>query len=638
MPNSYDQPSLPKEDNPVSLDPEIQISEAPEEPAADSFNPIQVVAKTPEELAMRLEQIKDSCVKQFGDWEIWRRPYEDTWNIIYRMYMSIQDIVKTPTRAKIFVPIVFQVIEAAIPKMMNVIFGQEEFFDVTPINPADEPQAKVIKLVLTKQLKDADFFMKFFDFAKQLLLYGTAYFKVYWKVTRKWVYERKPIREERTIMGFKLGSRITGWQETKEYRVVERRPEVDVLDILDVFPEPGAPNEKVATGVFIRSWINIDDLKAMGRGRFPIYKNTDAPELVAGDKNFDSSRMLRSTARGASPSSVADKSKIELIEFWGEYDLDNDGIKEEVQIVIANRQVLLRAMHNPFHHQQKPIIRSTLMPVPLEWFGMGLVEPVIPLVHELNTLRRQRLDNINLVINRMWKVLSYADIDLDTLVSSPNGFILTDDMAALETIQTENVTSSAYTEAAIVQGDIEQATAPKSLQGTNESGALGRTARGAQLIITQALEKFGTSAKMVEETAVKGILQMCHKLDLQFIDNDEMLHDPGLFGSVLDKGVTVEMLKADIQFELKGISDIVGKEAKINQLISYKATFADILSPESLETIAKKVYALMDFNPEDIHINAPVAAGMLPGQEPDLGVPNQLEQNGPGGPPAVSQK
>src|SRR6185369_10903183 len=400
MPNSYDQPSLPKEDNPVSLDPEIQISEAPEEPAADSFNPIQVVAKTPEELAMRLEQIKDSCVKQFGDWEIWRRPYEDTWNIIYRMYMSIQDIVKTPTRAKIFVPIVFQVIEAAIPKMMNVIFGQEEFFDVTPINPADEPQAKVIKLVLTKQLKDADFFMKFFDFAKQLLLYGTAYFKVYWKVTRKWVYERKPIREERTIMGFKLGSRITGWQETKEYRVVERRPEVDVLDILDVFPEPGAPNEKVATGVFIRSWINIDDLKAMGRGRFPIYKNTDAPELVAGDKNFDSSRMLRSTARGASPSSVADKSKIELIEFWGEYDLDNDGIKEEVQIVIANRQVLLRAMHNPFYHQQKPIIRSTLMPVPLEWFGMGLVEPVIPLVHELNTLRRQRLDNINLVINR----------------------------------------------------------------------------------------------------------------------------------------------------------------------------------------------------------------------------------------------
>lgn len=622
------------------LDPKIQVSEAPEAEAADSFNPIQIAAAGPVELAARLAEIRDRCISTFTDWESWRKPHEDTWNVIYRLYLNLQDTVKTPTRAKIFVPVVFQVIEAAVPKLMNVIFGQEEFFDVTPLNKANEPQAKVIKLTLGQQLKAANFFMKFLDFAKQLLLYGTAYFKVYWKVKRAWVYKRTPVREDKTLFGFNIGSRITSWKETKEYKIVERRPEVDVVDILDVYPEPYAPNEHEARGIFVRTWMDVEDVKAMGRGRFPIYANVDDPELIGGDKEFTASRQMRLGARGTSSSAATDKSKVEILEFWGCYDLDGDGIKEECQIVIANRRVVLRAMHNPFYHQMKPIIRSTLLPIPMEWYGMGLVEPVIPLVHELNTLRRQRLDNINLVINRMWKVLSYADIDLDTLVSSPNGFILTDDMAGIETIEQQNVTNNAYTEASIVQGDIEQATAPKSIQGTPESGALGRTARGAQLIITQALEKFGTSAKMVEETSVKRVLEMFHKLNLQFIDNDEMLHDPGMYGNVLEANVRPEMLQADVKFEMKGISEIVGKEAKINQLISYKSVFADVLAPETLTTIAKKVYELMDFNPDDIEGMRPLPA-LIQNEEvsqpTEQAIVNQLKTNGAGGPPAIPQ-
>jgi hypothetical protein len=62
---------------------------------------------------------------------------------------------------------------------------------------------------------------------------------------------------------------------------------------------------------------------------------------------------------------------------------------------------------------------------------MGLIEPVISLQNELNTVRRQRLDNVNLMINRMWKVLSTADVDIDKLTASPAELFLTDDMARL---------------------------------------------------------------------------------------------------------------------------------------------------------------------------------------------------------------
>ena len=232
---------------------------------------------------------------------------------------------------------------------------------------------------------------------------------------------------------------------------------------------------------------------------------------------------------------------LELLEYWGYWDLDGDGIKEEACLVIANRSVLVKAIANPFDHQKKPIVRSALFTVPLEWYGIGLIEPVISNIHELWTIRRQRLDNVNMVINRMWKVSSIADVDLDTLISSPNGVVVTDDMNAVEVLDTPNVTESAYAEATQIEADIKEAVLPDSAMGTPDSGRLGRTARGAQMIIGQALEKYGTAIKFIEETAIKRVLRMFHQLNLQFIDDDDILREPGLYGHLFDQQITPEI-------------------------------------------------------------------------------------------------
>jgi hypothetical protein len=336
--------------------------------------------------------------------------------------------------------------------------------------------------------------------------------------------------------------------------------------------------------------------------------------------------------RGTSNAGAGDSNQVQILSFWGKYDLDNDGIREEVQIVLGNRKVLLKAGPNPFDHQRRPVIRCVLFPVPLEWYGLGLIEPILSLIAELNTLRRQRLDNVNIAINRMWKVLSYSDIDLDTLVSTPNGIILVDQMDALEPIPTADVTQSAYTEAAIVQNDIDNATAPKSIQGAPDSGKLGRTARGAQMIIGQALEKFGAASKLIEELGVKRVLKMFHQLDLQFIDNDDMLKDPEMYGSVFLKPITPEMIRADVDFEMKGISELTANESKINQIISFMGVFGKVLAPETVSALAKKIWGLMGFPVNEVNIQAvppqPEQGGLNPAVAAQL-------PNGPGGPPAA---
>lgn len=568
----------------------------------EDSRPIQLDENlSPDELMSKERSIVDDLTGKFNKWEAWRRSYEKVWDQIYRLYFSAPDKIKTQTRSSIAVPIIFQVIEAAIPKIVNTLFSGEEFFDVVPTNPNEQNLADYIKLLLAYQLSQADFFVKFLDFTKQLLLYGTSYFKVYWKVKRQWVWSRKPKRVMNSIMGFMLGKPVQ-WEEKKSYEVIERRPELDVVDILDVFPDPEASNEKDMKGIYIRSWIDQDELAELGQGKFPVYTHTDSDDLKGKTYTYQQSRQLRYSVRATSSGAPTESKQVELLEYWGPYDIDGDGIREEAYVVIGNRRVLLAAKPNPFHHQKAPLIRTVLFPVPMEWYGLGMVEPVISNVYELYTLRRQRLDNINIIINRMWKVNSLADIDLDVLISSPNNIIITDDMAGIEALSTPDVTQSAYEEAAIVQSDIENATAPRSVQGSPESGKLGRTAKGASLIIGQALEKFGTAIKLIEEQAIKKILRRFHQLNLQFIDQDDVLRDPGLYGHLFDSTIKVEHIQAEVNFKMLGISEMIGKEAKINQSISFMGVFGKVLAPQTITQIAKKVWGLMGFSPDEIEI------------------------------------
>jgi hypothetical protein len=215
----------------------------------------------------------------------------------------------------------------------------------------------------------------------------------------------------------------------------------------------------------------------------------------------------------------------------------------------------------------------------------------------------------------MWKVNNLADVDLDTLISTPNGIILTDNMDGVMPIETGDVTSSAYNEASIVQNDIENATAPRSIQGAPDSGKLGRTAKGAQLIIGQALEKFAVGTKLVEELGIKRVLKMLQALNLQFIDSDQQLQETYGFlfqpildpvsGSLIPPPInSVEDLRLDFKFKMVGISDMVGTEGKINQLTTIFGTFAPYLTAESIESILDKIVKLMGFDPNEINVAA----------------------------------
>jgi len=585
------------------LDKEIAATQTP--PLSSLSKPINIGEGSEEELYEKQKKIVDNMTKLFEPWSAWRQPLEDKWNQMYRLFFNDDSELKTPTRAKIFIPMVFKIIETGLPLIINTIFSSDSFFEVVPTNPEDQSIADVVQILLEYQLTQANFYPKFLEFTKQLLIYGTSYFKVFWKVERQWVWEREPIRKQVSFFGIPAGNRIVGWKEKKSYKVVERRPEVDLLDILDVFPDPGACKTQDGRGVFIRSYMDKEDLRELGAGPHPVYANTNSDSLKEGsNQSYSASRQYRLTTRGLSNRGGKDKG-IEILEFFGKYDLDGDGIREEAYIVIANKQVLLKATANPWEHQKRPIVKANMFVVPLEWYGIGLIEPIIGQQNELNTLRRQRLDNINQILNNMWLAKDTADIDLNSLVTSPSGIIITSDMDGIESLRPNDVTSTSYIEAQTLEAEMEAITVTQAAQGNPASGKLGRTSSGARMIIAQSLEKFGMAIRMIEETAIKRVLRMFHQLNLQFLDDDEILRDPGMYGHLFSADVTPEMLRTEVKFKMLGISEMVGKEGKINQIASFVGMFKDVMTPEEVNLTKKQMWTLMGFNPKEMGTTEP---------------------------------
>jgi hypothetical protein len=571
------------------------------------------------------KEILEKLMGDFKQREDWRRPYESLWWHLYLVFMSGQVASKMPSRSKVFIPICYQIIEAATPKLISFLSDNDSQFDVKPTDIKEAQIADNIKRLLQKQLSQARFGTKYESFVKQLLMYGTSYFFVDWKVRWAWVWERVPSKTIELDPNTGVNMTTTKYVDQKTYKIVERRPELNFMDVMDVFPAQDYPTVEDQPGIFIRRVMNKDEFQRRATGDHPYFDNATLVEDSGTSNKFQESRQQRKSARGES--STLSSTQVELIEYWGPYDLDGSGNPCECQIVIANRSVIVRAVPNPYYHQQRPLVKVCFSSVPGEWYGIGLLEPVFYLQNELNTVRRQRLDNINLCINRMWKVLSTADVDLDKLVSAPGGIVLTDNMDAIQAMPPNDVTQSAFSDAEKIVQDMFNATIPASLTGSIDdlkgtgSGGLG----AARVAVSQALEKFATAAKNVEEEGVKRVLELFYQLDLQFLNNAEILK--AFYGDIFPTApdgtnlVTPEMIRAQVNFTMTVLSEMVNKDAKISQMIAYFQTFQAVLTPQSQEIIAKQVWELEGFDADQIHVTPPAPApqpGMpaLPGGAP----------------------
>ena len=438
---------------------------------------------------MKGKKLVDRVVDNFEKASDARRAFEERWKRYYDLYRCRPKPQREETRANIFVPEIYTTIETLTPRLVsNFLNTSKPIVQILGREESDMDNALASEKLLSYQFERMSLPLKLVNFYKQALIYGTSIGKVYWDYSSE--------------------------HDEKGYEIIKRdEPAFDVLNLFDFFVDPEAVDIDDARFCIHRSYLSVDELKK--RESAGIYKDVD---LLKTNGSFLSS-IDNGDDDPWDKNDALDERNIEILEYW-----ENDRV-----ITVADRCVVLRDTPNPFHHNRKPFVRLIFVPVPFEFYGVGVIEPIEGLQLELNTKRNQRLDNVNMVLNRMWLLQRGALDDLRQLHSRPGGVIVVNDLNGLQPLPSPDVTSSSYQEEEKIKNDIQNTSGVSDyIRGSQSNDR--HTATEVRIKSEQSNTRFDFNFKLMAEMGLKRIAQLVIKLDQQFIDEERTIRIIGKEG------------------------------------------------------------------------------------------------------------
>lgn len=488
------------------------------------------------------------------------------------------------TGSKIAVPLGFDAVENIMSKLTYLSAPVEKLAECYTDDPNSRGIADNKQKLIIDQFRKDNWESKSATAQKYMTYYGTCYMSPMW---------------------------LDDWREVVKYGVnddkpaltlVDRRPTCIVVDNRDVYIEPGSDNLQTGVGFYIREWKSIEEFRDLCRedkelGLLPRYSNGDKVHAITkGDKD---DKSIQRAILGEFESA---EGKVELLHFWGKVDLNDDGLSEECWITVANREVLVKAIRNPFDHQLRPLFSSPYVEVPGKIEGIGPLKPVMTLLWQINTKYRQRIDNIEQSINCMWQVIKGKFLKKSQLRVRPGGEIEVEIDGQVKPLMMPNTTEGVIKDIEQLVAMFYRMTMPDILTGTNTPDNVGT----AKIQVTQAMGRFTSTAKLFQQRIIKPMVETFDKLNMQFIANDEVIKN--FYGDLFPAKLTPEIIRTQILFKFKFLDEITTKAENYSRFASYINTPQLNFSPDTIEYVAKEMGALINLDPDRITtVRAPTA-------------------------------
>lgn len=432
-------------------------------------------------------------------------------------------------RANLKLPFGFSIIETEVPQLVDMFLHDRHIMAVEGWEEADWPYEGVLSDFLNQQLEDMRFRPKFPAYIKNMLLDGTAVAKVSYRYTEKLKTTRVHLQNPQT-------------GEIKEVRV--DRPEVDydgpdfeVLQLCDFYPDwsvtvPG--DVQAMRGCAHAKWTTLTALKEkrVADGS-RVYKNLDVLERSISAKGSDAwskpyfmsedFKMKFEQQQDVEPEGSKKAGDIEIWEYWGLYDPKGDGNYKEYVLTIANGDVVIREMANPYDCKLKPFVMTPNIIRDHELYGIPELLAVKALIKEATVLRNSRLDAVNLSVNPMWLVDRAGGINTKKLYARAGGIVLTNDMNALKNISVPDPSSTSGVEVQGLTQDIQAATSYMGSAPTlSQLGSTyGRSATGVNFIQSFAGQRMGLKGIMLSETCFKPMGRLMLGFNAQYVTDEQ---------------------------------------------------------------------------------------------------------------------
>lgn len=531
----------------------------------------------------------------------------------------------------VHIPMTLEGEQTVTPKLHSALFPNDAPFEVLTYHPATPEQGIAIKGLLEQKFRQSQVSIEGFKSMTQMTLFGTGYIEAPWLVERAW--------------------QIDSLTQERYMAVIANRPDCKTVSFFEIYPHPAKLRMDDGLPLIRRQFCDAEYLKKLAEN--PRFK-FEGLQAALDSKPIVSTPSVILDDKG-NHMELKDKEKYELLSYWGPYDYDyeKDGkpaTKKAIPhwIIVVNRAVKARSIPNPYNHQLPPYLKMTLFEDPNpNWYGVGIGKIGKPTQERLNKIVNQRLDNVDLVLNKQG-FYNGNDTLINTKklqISKPGQWHkVSDTSTSIRWMDIPDVTTSSYKEEEIAKQDFRESTGATIQLMPTEEGQ-HRTAMGINLLQNAAGARFKPVLRKLENDFISQLAYMYLSMLQQFMVLPEWVNVTGANGAQQPVEVRPEIIQAKVQFLPTGVSETINKEVQIGQLLRFKELTTNDPTVNRVE-INKRLAEMMGFR--DIHkmLNPPQPSIVTPGglnpQQQDIirqrmaegATPDQIKLELLGAPPA----
>lgn len=487
----------------------------------------------------------------------WRnQAYHANWDIYEQNYRNIYDPTisakKENWQAQMFIPDTVTNVEVIVCSLTKILLGRKYPIGVDPREMGDELQAQLNSDLLNHQLDVSDFGAVFHAALREACIFGTGFLKIFWEKK----YDKRRIKVPKTAgfkdayAGFKTGKMIipgyTKMGESEEVKDVLSKDQITIkkVHIRNMFLEP---NSLTLNRVLERDKVTYGELVDLSKQKNSMGDYLIDPQSVLEMKDFKETDIFEIDERPVKalqqiqdpmlPRALFDK-RHTVWEMWApiprkwiQLDLDDDAKNaDEVipgKILVGSAKWFLASEENPMQSMEPPYVKVGYIPSG-QTYDIGVAQLIKGLQEEHNEIRNLRVDNVNLILNKIFIAKEKNLVDgEDGLVSKPGAVILvkgsevTRVQDAVAELPVSDVALSGFRETGELERQIQETTAANrvTLGTAGMQRDQNHTLGGMELLRQAAEDRFTVYAFMIGKSMEK-IAQKYMELIYQNMSDD----------------------------------------------------------------------------------------------------------------------
>lgn len=438
-------------------------------------------------------------------------------NALYRNSSWVNE-QKNNWQTKAFIPLTYNAVERKTSVIHEALWGNRFGSPFTALGKTAEDQAYAFsaETILNNTLDTIGFYDTSEECLRSVCKYGIGCYRYGWEVINDEYVWREPIINDKGEVKRKDdGSAILRYFKKM---VKISRPFVRSIDVIDNLGfDPTAKSfdkwkcdfvyelreeskeeawKKEERGEYIKgSFAGLDDVDPHGLAAF----------------GLDDKRIQLAVDDGVQESITQTRPRFGVKDWYGWFDIDDDGKKEFIKVIVRENKQILQAVENlsgqyPFVDIQYTRSIHTLTP----W---GVVDPVLSLQHIINEMTNQRGDAIKLKLNPQFMINIDMILEDHAYISQPGAMhpfaagadgdirkamnVLTFDNPEFISFQEQNLMTSEFDKATGVSDFSEALSGTSRTPASTTISLLNEQQTGNSMIINGVLNRHGVLGKRI---------------------------------------------------------------------------------------------------------------------------------------------